>query len=117
VRVLGGRRRLEIISESGALLGGATMTIWPGRTYIVGQLPEDQCLFWEQRTYGTGAERSLVFPLGGDGPVWELKDQVDSWFVPLESPGTKPDVESDPWETRGGIRRAVRLLPCRVQAP
>lgn len=113
VRVLGGRRHLELISESGVLLGGATKTIWPGRTYIVGQLPPSECLFWEWREYGEGAQPSILFPVGGEGPVWELREQVDSWFVPLESPFTEQESETVDWQTRGGVRRAIRLLPCR----
>lgn len=113
VRVLGGRRHLELISESGVPLGGATITLWPGRTYIVGQIPPDQCLFWERREYGSASDKSLLYPLAGDGPVWELREQVDSWFIPLESTGTDQEDEAAKWETRGGIRRAVRLLPCR----
>lgn len=114
VRVLGGRRHLALVSETGVPLGGATKTIWPGRTYIVGQLPPGKCLFWERREYGSGAHRSILYPLGGNGPVWELRDQVDSWFVPLESPDAEQEAETEQWETRGGTRRAIRLLPCRA---
>jgi hypothetical protein len=114
VRVLGGRRHLELISESGALLGGSTITLWPGRTYIVGQVPPGKCFFWERREYGNGSGQSLLYPVSGDGPIWELREQVDSWFIPLDSSASDAEAETVQWETRGGIRRAIRLLPCRA---
>lgn len=110
LRILGGRRQLELVSHTGTRLGGDTRTIWPGRTYIVGQLPPGRCLFWERRRYGQDGSGSIVFPVAGEGPVWELRDPVDSWFIPLESPQGQEDAD---WETSGGIRRAIRLLPCR----
>lgn len=113
LRVLGGRRQLELISHSGARLGRATRTIWPGLTYIVGQLPPGKCLFWESRKYGRDASRSIIFPVGGEGPIWELDEAVDSWFIPLEEEESQTEAGEADWETSGGIRRAIRLLPCR----
>lgn len=111
VRVLGGRRHLELVSASGATLGGATQTIWPGRTYIVAHLKPGVCLYFERRTYGYEG-RSRLVPLGGGGPVWELREPVDSWLIPLENPGAE-DHDDEDWGSSGGERRAVRLLPCR----
>ncbi len=115
LRILGGRRSLRLISESGEELAQATRTIWPGRTYIVGQLPQGECLFWERRKYGKEGSRSLLFPLPGEGPVWELRDSVDSWFIPLDEGRAQSNPsDTDDWETSGGVRRAIRLLPCRA---
>ena len=98
-------------------MGEATRTLWPGRTYIVGQIPPGQCLFWERREYGKEARASILFPIGGQGPVWELREQVDSWFVPLGGSTTEQLAEIEDWQTRGGLRRAIRLLPCQGQNP
>jgi hypothetical protein len=113
-RVLGGRRKFELLTKSGKPLGSRTVTIWPGRTYIVGHLPPGLCLFWERRDYGTGQQKSLLMPLGGDGPIWELRHSVDSWFVPLQADKTQATDAISEWESSGGVRRAIRLLPCRA---
>lgn len=121
VRILGGRRHLQFVSAEGSILANETLTIWPGRTYIVGHLPPGRCLFWEKRSYGN-AERSVVFPLPGSGPIWELTDRVDSWFLPLGDEEASPADEGGSvgplglglLGTSGGTRRAVRLLPCRA---
>lgn len=114
VHVLGGRRTLQLVSATGKVLVDQTVTVWPGRTYIVGHLPPDLCLHWEKRTYRAETEDSIVLPVRGEGPVWELTDRVDSWFVPLgpRQAGSEPD--APPLEISGGTRRAVRLLPCRA---
>lgn len=109
VRVLGGLRRIGLVSDSGQVLAEETLTVWPGSTYIVGQPPPGQCLFWEVRRYGDEPGQFLL-PLPEPGPVWHLEHQVDSWFTPLAEPkdaGELPDLQGS-----GGVRRAVRLLNC-----
>lgn len=110
--VLGGRRHLQLQSEKGEILADQSVTVWPGRTYIVGHLPKGQCLFWEKRTYGPEKSGTFLFPLSGSGPIWELKERVDSWFLPLGEGSADSPTATDEWETSGGERRAVRLLPC-----
>ncbi len=109
IRVLGGRRSLGLVTESGAVLASETLTLWPGSTYIVGYLPAGRCLFWEVRQYGENPGRFLM-PIAGNGPVWRLDDQVDSWFVPLAETG--PEDQAPDFQGSGGVRRALRLLGC-----
>jgi hypothetical protein len=116
-RILGGRRTLKLYAKTGESLGEQTATLWPGRTYIVAHLAPGQCLFWEQRKYGERSRPSVFSPLPGLGPVWELRHHVDSWFLPLQAPGSKEPQSEDDWQSSGGVRRAIRLRPCRSPAP
>lgn len=116
-RVLGGRRTLALYSSAGEMLGQQTATLWPGRTYIIAHLAPGDCLFWEKRAYGERSRPSNFSPLGGVGPVWELEEHVDSWFIPLQTPGQATPESEDDWRSSGGIRRAIRLLPCRPGSP
>jgi len=105
VSTLAGRRTLGIVGEEGTLLVDVTATLWPGRDYVLGTLPAGRCLFLERQEYGEeGSARDLV-ALPGAGPLWELPVNVDQWFAPLSPRPSLP--------TSGGIRTAVRLLPCR----
>jgi len=108
VSTLAGRRRLGIVSERGESLVDVVATLWPGRDYVLGNLPPGQCLFLERQEYGkTGAAHELA-QLPGQGPIWELPVTVDLWFSPLSTrPSSRPSLD-----TSGGVRTAVRLLPC-----
>jgi hypothetical protein len=108
VSTLAGRRRLGIVSERGEPLVDVVATLWPGRHYVLGHLPLGQCLFLERQEYGkTGAAHDLA-QVRGQGPLWELPVTVDLWFSPLsERPSSRPSLD-----TSGGVRTAVRLLPC-----
>jgi hypothetical protein len=109
VKVMGGQRAIELITRGGRPVAQAKVTIWPGRTYIVGYLPTDHCLFWEELNYGDKGRRHRLNRLRGSGPIWELDRAVDSWFMPLAAEG---DEEENTPSTSGGTRQAIRLLPC-----
>ncbi len=123
LQVLGGRRKFALMSSQGALVAEEKTTIWPGGTYIVAVLPTGMCLFSETMSYGQKGSGSLLVPLSGQGPVWEVEGQVDSWFQPLASPRTAATNDSESGEVAssadvekslsGGSRRAIRLLACR----
>lgn len=104
-RVLGGVRTLGLIGAGGEPLASTEVTLWPGRDYVFGRLPEGHCLHVEERAYGEAGDRHLLIPIPGPGPIWELEEEVDQWFVPLPARDELP--------TTGGLRRAIRLLPCR----
>jgi len=105
ITTLAGRRTLTLVSDAGEPMVEVVETLWPGRDYLFGTLPEGKCLFLERQEYGdAGAEHSLI-PVAGSGPLWELPAAVDVWFVELRERPSLP--------TSGGVRTAVRLLPCR----
>jgi len=105
VSTLAGRRTLSVVTERGEPVVSVVRTLWPGRAYLLGTLPEGQCLFLERREYGSeGAAHELV-PVPDTGPLWEFPDRIDLWFKPLRE---RPDLP-----TTGGVRTALRLLPCR----
>lgn len=103
-RVLGGVRTLGLIGEGGEPLAFSKVTLWPGRDYVFGRLPEGHCLYVEERAYGEAGDRHLLIPIPGHEPIWELEEEIDQWFVPLPERHELP--------TTGGLRRALRLLPC-----
>jgi hypothetical protein len=105
VTTLAGRRTLGVIGEEGRPILEVTRTLWPGRDYVLGTLPAGYCLFIERQEYGEAGTAREVAPVPGDGPLWELPVNVDLWFTEL------PERPSLP--TSGGIRTAIRLLPCR----
>lgn len=111
--VLGGRRHIQLITAAGQTVAEGEMTIWPGRTYIVGYLPADRCLFWEEQGYGEVGPLHTLVPEESSGPIWEFNRRIDSWFIPLsgeEGEGTLG------LATSGGLRTALRLLPCSKKA-
>jgi len=109
--LLGGRRRLQLVGASGDEAFDVVQNIWPGETYLVGSVPVGKCLFLEERRYGGAGPHSTFVPLGSSGPVFRLGRGVDSWFVPL---GTA-SLDEPPVVTSGGVRRALRLLPCGAE--
>jgi hypothetical protein len=109
--LLGGRRRLQLVRADGREVFDVASNIWPGETYLVGDLPDGKCLFLEERSYGAAGPHNTFVPLGSTGPVFQLKADIDSWFVPLGAP-----LDDEPaLVTSGGIRRALRLLPCGAE--
>ncbi len=109
IALLAGRRHLALVERSGAIRSEAWVTVLPGHTYLFGSAPADRCFFWERRGYGREAppdDQPRRERLAGAGPLWDLQETVDFWFVPLPSPGLR-------W-TSGGRLTALRLLPCRA---
>lgn len=105
VSTLAGRRTLGLVTSDGRSLVDVTLTLWPGRDYVLGTLPSGLCLFIERQEYGeAGAARELA-AVQGEGPLWELPVNVDLWFTGVTERPSLP--------TSGGIRTAIRLLPCR----
>ncbi len=113
VTLLGGRHRLSLLREDGSLLIDEDLTIWPGKTYIVGVLPPEKCLFWEFFSSAPAGEDHFVKPLPGVGPIWELNEVVDHWFSPNSLEKNPKTAAKGTWATSGGTRRAIRLLPCK----
>jgi hypothetical protein len=107
VRVLGGMRRLELFERDGRLLDTINTPLWPGRQYVVGTLPQGRCLFLEKTFFEAGKSRSELYLVEGDAPFWEIPERVDIWFEAQSTQGTERAVL-----TSGGVRHAVRLLPC-----
>jgi hypothetical protein len=104
VSTLGGRRHIAVFRDDGDALLEQDVTIWPTNTYIAAKLPSDWCFFIETQEYGSAGEAHTLQKLHPPGPVWELPISVDRWFAPTDP---RPDLA-----TSGGVRRALRLLPC-----
>jgi hypothetical protein len=108
VSTLAGRRRLGLVTASGVELVDVVETLWPGRDYVLGSLPPGQCLFLERQEYGQEGAAHDLARVPGQGPLWELPVSVDLWFSPLSERPSSPHA----MPTTGGVRTAVRLLPC-----
>lgn len=104
IGTLAGRRVLGLVSERGEVLAEITATLFPGRDYVFGTLPEGSCLFVERQEYGQEGEAHEFIALEGSGPLWELPVNIDVWFSPLRERSALP--------TRGGVRAALRLRAC-----
>lgn len=104
VTTLAGRRTLSLVSDAGEPVAQVTATLWPGRDYLFGALPKDRCLFLESQEYGARGRAHDLALIPGSGPLWELPTNVDLWFSPLSQ---RPE-----FATSGGVRTAIRLLPC-----
>lgn len=105
LRTLAGRRHLGLLSTEGSALADQVETLWPGRTYLLAHPPPGLCFFLEVQEYGAKGAAHFLQPLYGEAPLWELPADIDRWLAP---PPERPNLP-----TTGGIRRALRLLPCR----
>ncbi|HSC89447.1 MAG TPA: hypothetical protein VLC09_19330 [Polyangiaceae bacterium] len=105
IAILSGLRHFTLVDDQGRIRADVESAVIPGRTYLLGTPPRGRCFYLERRSYG---QAQLELParerLPGEGPLWQLSEPIDFWFVPLPEPG--PD-----W-TSGGSMTALRLLPC-----
>lgn len=104
--VLGGRRTLSLVHPDGSVRTELPVTFVPGKSYLLGLPPPRHCLFLEKRAYGQAGSTLERTPLPGAGPLWEIPERIDFWFTEA------PDASSG--FTSGGLRTALRLLPCEV---
>lgn len=109
VRVLGGRRELRLLKSDGTEVTRQVATLWPGRSYVVGQLPAGRCLFVETRSYGAMGSDHTLAASTDSAPLWEFDAPIDSWFQPLPPEGRQ---EISGLRGSGGKRTALRLLSC-----
>ncbi len=111
VRLVAGRRSVQLVSESGAALASSQGALHPASDHLFVAAPageaERVCFWLERAAYGR-AKLTVPArePLRGEGPLFRFPDPVDVWFAPL------PSSEADDERSSGGTLTAVRQDRC-----
>lgn len=113
VRILAGKRDLQLVSSGGKALFEAVVTLQPSGTYLLLVRQQSLCPFVDVlrvTPQGPSLERA---PLPGTGPLFRLDSPVDAWFLELR--GELQPARQGAWQGRSGgsgVRSSLRLLPC-----
>ncbi|NLE88177.1 MAG: hypothetical protein GX607_17470 [Myxococcales bacterium] len=107
LRLVAGRRHLQLMGKDGRVLADTTGSLQPGVDHLLAVSPEPVCFWIERTSYGRAStDRPTREPLLGPGPLWRLPGVVDSWFAP-NPPSSDADSRSS-----GGLLLALRQGRC-----